>query len=123
MLLRVMLSQDDIRRVTIDNLPDTVDDFHSILRTKLGLNGDLVVQFQDPEFDNELCNLSNMSDLPNDKATLKVYSKTCESYHTDTTLDTASLSSSSSSFGEGPSGSQTHQLPQTFVVPTFFLRC
>ncbi|TNN37730.1 Protein FAM172A [Liparis tanakae] len=42
MLLRIILSEDDIRKVTIDNLPETVDDFHSIMKTKLGLKGDLI---------------------------------------------------------------------------------
>ncbi|CAK6973845.1 Sterile alpha motif domain-containing protein 3 [Scomber scombrus] len=94
MLLRIILSENDIRKVTIDTLPETVHDFCSILKTKLGLEGDLVIQYQDPEFDNELCNLSSMSELPKDKATLKVHTKSSE-YNTDSTLDTASLSSSS----------------------------
>ncbi|CAL8342993.1 unnamed protein product [Arctogadus glacialis] len=67
MLLRVILSQDDIRRITIDNMPETVIGLHLMLKNKLGLEGDLVVQFQDSEFDNELCNLSCMSELPKDK--------------------------------------------------------
>ena len=117
MLLRIILSENDIRKVTIDNLPETVDDFCSILKTKLRLEGDLVIQYQDPEFDNELCNLSSMPELPKDKATLKVHTKSSESYHTDPTLDTASLSSSS--LEESPSGTQTRQLPQSFVIPAF----
>lgn len=105
MLLRIILCENDIRRVTIDNLPETVDAFCSILKTKLGLEGDLVIQYQDPEFDNELCNLSSMSELPKDNATLKVHTKCSESYHTDSTLNTASLSSSS--LEERLSGTQT----------------
>ena len=88
MLLHVILSQDDIRRITIDNIPETVIGLHLMLKDKLGLEGDLVVQFQDPEFTNELCNLSCISELPKDK----VYSKNLESYHTDST---ASLTTSS----------------------------
>ncbi|KAF0026159.1 hypothetical protein F2P81_020896 [Scophthalmus maximus] len=37
MLLRVILSQEDIRRVTIDNMPETVDGLHLMLKNKLGL--------------------------------------------------------------------------------------
>lgn len=117
MLLRIILSEDDIRRVTIDNLPENIDDFYSIVKTKLGMEGDLVIQYQDPDFDNDLCNLSCMSDLPKDKATLKVHTKVYQSYNTDSTLDTASLSSSS--LEEGPSGTQTRQLPQPFIIPAF----
>ena len=76
-----------------------------------------MIQCQDPEFDNELCNLGSMSELPKDKATLKVHTKCSESYHTDSTLDTASLSSSS--LEESPSGTQTRLLPQPFVIPAF----
>ncbi|CAL8394816.1 unnamed protein product [Boreogadus saida] len=72
MLLRVILGQDDIRRITIDSMPETVIGLHLMLKNMLGLEGDLVVQFQDPEFANELCNLSCMSELPKDKVTLKI---------------------------------------------------
>ncbi|MEQ2289232.1 hypothetical protein AMECASPLE_030857, partial [Ameca splendens] len=115
MLLRVILSDSDIRKITVDQLPDTVEDFSKFLRTKLGVDGELVVQYQDPEFYMWLCNLTSMSDLPQDKATLKVHSKS-ESYHTDSTLDTANLSSSCE---ESPSTSQPCQLPLPFPIPTF----
>lgn len=58
MLLRVIITEHDIRRVTVENLPDTVDDLHLILKEKLGLEGNLILQFQDPMFDNESRNLS-----------------------------------------------------------------
>uniref|UniRef100_A0A1A8V2N0 Uncharacterized protein n=1 Tax=Nothobranchius furzeri TaxID=105023 RepID=A0A1A8V2N0_NOTFU len=117
MLLRIILSEDDIRRITLDSLPEDVQNFHSILKAKLGLDLDFVIQYQDPDFDKDLCNLTCMSDLPKDKATLKVCIKKNESYHTDSTLDTASLSSSS--LDEGPSGTKTRQLPQPFIIPLF----
>lgn len=114
-LLRIILSENDIRRITIGDLPETVDDFCSIIKDKLGLEGTLVVQYQDPEFDNELCNLSSMSELPKDKATLRV--KSIESFHTESTVDTASLSSSPD---EGLN-TQTRQLPQPFPIPTLLM--
>lgn len=51
MLLRIILRENDIRKLTIDDLPETVDDFCPILKMKLGLEGDLVIQYKDPEFD------------------------------------------------------------------------
>ena len=72
MLLRIILSKDDIRKIQIDSLPETLDEFYSFLKSKLGLEGDLVVQYEDREFDNELCNLVSLSDLPEGKATLKI---------------------------------------------------
>uniref|UniRef100_A0A8C5AX65 Uncharacterized protein n=1 Tax=Gadus morhua TaxID=8049 RepID=A0A8C5AX65_GADMO len=118
MLLRVILSQDDIRRITIDSMPETVIGLHLMLKNMLGLEGDLVVQFQDPEFANELCNLSCMSELPKDKVTLKVYSKNLESHQTDSTSDTASLTTSSEE-SHITSASRPRQLPQPFEIPTF----
>lgn len=60
-LLRVFLTEHNIRRVTVENIPDTVDDLHLILKEKPGLEGDLIIQFQDPMFNNEHCNLSSMA--------------------------------------------------------------
>lgn len=118
MLLRIILSEDDIRKIKIDGLPETLDEFYSFLKSKLGLEGDLVVQYEDREFDNELCNLMSLSDLPEGKATLKITVKQAsESYHTDSTLDTASLSSSSSSCeGIFP---RHRPWPDEFEIPRF----
>lgn len=76
-----------------------------------------MIHYQDPDFDNDLCNLSCMSDLPKGKATLKVHTKVYKSYNTDSTLDTTSLSSSS--LEEGPSVTQTRHLPEPFIIPAF----
>uniref|UniRef100_A0A3B3SV43 PB1 domain-containing protein n=1 Tax=Paramormyrops kingsleyae TaxID=1676925 RepID=A0A3B3SV43_9TELE len=92
MLLRVILNKDDIRKIQIDNLPETLEEFFSLLKCKLRVEDDLIVQYEDRDFDNELCNLTNLSDLPEGRVTLKVTVKNAtESYHTDSTLDTASL--------------------------------
>ncbi|XP_057702201.1 uncharacterized protein LOC130921875 [Corythoichthys intestinalis] len=77
--------------------------------------GTSLFSIQTQNFNNELCNLSTISELPKGKVTLKVY----KSFHTDSTLGTANLSSSSTSLNEGTSGSPTRQLPQPFVIPSF----
>lgn len=117
MLLHVILTEHDIRRITIENFPDTVDDLHLTLKEKLGLEGDLILQFQDPMFDNELCNLSSMSELPKDRATLKVHSQPVPDFNSESTLDTASLPSSEES--PGPSAKRPRHLPQPFEIPKF----
>ena len=126
MLLRIILSKDDIRKIQIESLPETLDEFYSFLESKLGLEGDFVVQYEDREFDNELCNLMSLSDLPEGKATLKITVKQAsESYHTDSTLDTASLSSSASSLSSPTSPasegiSPRHRpWPDAFEIPRF----
>ncbi|KAK7901844.1 hypothetical protein WMY93_018613 [Mugilogobius chulae] len=117
MLLRIILGDDNIRKVTLDPLPDTVEGLMTCLKIKLGISGEMVIQYQDPEFNMELCNLSNMTDLPKDKATLKVLTKATEPDHTDSsTLDSESMPSSCE---DSPSTSQTRQLPHPFPIPTF----
>lgn len=75
MLLRVILAVDDIRRVQIDSLPGTVDDLKTLLKGKLNLTGNIIVQFSDPEFNNEFCNLTDISELPSEKPSLKIILK------------------------------------------------
>lgn len=43
MLLRIILSENDTRRITIGDLPETVNDFCSVIKDKLGLEGTLVL--------------------------------------------------------------------------------
>lgn len=75
------------------------------------------MQFQDPMFDNELCNLSSVSKLPKDRATLKVHSQPVPDFNSDSTLDTASLPSSDES--PGPPAKRSRHLPQPFEIPKF----
>lgn len=79
MRFRVIIAPDDIRRLHIESLPDTLDAFIDILKRELSLDGTLIVQFEDPSFGNELCNLTSMSDLTGDTTTLKVFQKHIQS--------------------------------------------
>eukprot|EP00064_Thunnus_orientalis_P005686 superscaffoldBa00000569_g5700 len=58
------------RRVQIET--ETVDERKTALKSKLNLEGDIVIQIQDPEFNNELCNLTDMSELPTERPRLKI---------------------------------------------------
>lgn len=111
MLFRVIITPDDIRRVSVESLPETVDELVNILRQELGLQGDFIMQFEDPEFQNELCNLCNMSDLPQGRATLKVIQKGA--------VVTASGDSSIDTNLPRTPASHTQQWPVPFPVPTF----
>ncbi|KAG5279480.1 hypothetical protein AALO_G00078240 [Alosa alosa] len=127
MLFRVILAPDDIRRLRIESVPETLDAFINILKRELSLDATLIVQFEDPNFGNELCNLTSMSDLPEERATLRVFQKhvpepsnaqetSNDDQLSDSTLDTASLQSTSS-------GDSTPRrsgfLPDPFVIPKF----
>ncbi len=95
MLLRVILSPNDIRRLTIEERPPTVDKLYEILRNNFGLRDSFCLQFEDPDFNNELCNLQDIQELPVDRATLKVLFTADPGESSDSTLDTESLSSPS----------------------------
>lgn len=105
MLLRVIVSPQEIRRVTLHNVPPSVDELCLVLRNTLGLRGNFILQFEDPDFGNELCNLTDIEDLPTERATLKVLFTFSEPV-SDSTLDTVS-------FGSPSSGDST------FVIPAF----
>ncbi len=123
MLFHAILADDDIRRVQTESLPETVDELKSILQNRLDLEGDIVVQFQDPEFNNELCNLTEMSDLPTERPRLKVIVKEPPNMPTSAALldgscsETATWTSASSACP--PSTSRYNHWPDPFIIPTF----
>ncbi len=51
--------------------PATLEDVISMLRESLGPNYNCSLQYKDPEFNYELCNLTDVADLP-EKTTVKV---------------------------------------------------
>lgn len=81
-----------------------------MLRTNLGLRGGFLVQFEDPEFNNQLCNLTDIKDLPVERVTLKVLF-TADAVLSDSTLDTCSLPSLSSV--------DSVEWPDPFLIPQF----
>ncbi|KAI7790215.1 hypothetical protein IRJ41_009305 [Triplophysa rosa] len=123
MLLHVILADDDIRRVQVENLPETVDELKTTLKVKLDLEGDIVIQFQDPEFNNELCNLTEMSELPTERPRLKVIVKEQPNippfaFSLDDSCSETAIGTSASSACP-PSTSRSRHWPDPFVIPTF----
>ncbi|XP_030580944.1 uncharacterized protein LOC115777240 [Archocentrus centrarchus] len=71
MTLRVIFTETDIRKVVLNTRPTTVEDLIGKLKESLGLNFNFSLQYQDPEFNYEVCNLTDIEDLP-EKPTVKV---------------------------------------------------
>ena len=71
--IRVFVTNEDIRKVTLDGKPSNVETLLSVLKLKLGLQCDFTLQYEDPLFGNALCNLTDMSDLP-ERPTIKIIS-------------------------------------------------
>lgn len=91
----------------MEEIPETLEGFKLTLRTKLNLGYEFVIQYEDPDFQNELVNLKCPADLPKDKAILKIIQKMPPNQQLVTvsdssTLDTASLPSASSSAESPP---------------------
>uniref|UniRef100_A0A667XBA7 Uncharacterized protein n=1 Tax=Myripristis murdjan TaxID=586833 RepID=A0A667XBA7_9TELE len=99
----------EIRRLAVEDVPSSIEEMYQVLRTKLGLRGGFILQFEDPDFNNQLCNLTDIKDLPVERATLKVLFTADDT--SDCTLDTASLPSVSSG--------DSVEWPAPFPIPQF----
>lgn len=111
-------------------MSSSVDELKEILCEKLKIDQNFVIQYEDPDFGGQLCNLSNIEELPSDKVTLKIIWEVFKTASvaelprnestgsdTDFTLDTASISSNLSS----PSSSSVREerWPGVFQIPNF----
>lgn len=123
MLLRVIISPQDIRKFRLDSVPDSVDGLKLVLKNKLQLSHSFDLQYEDKDFQ-DFCNLTCVDDLPKDKVTLKV--NFCSAVSSDSSLDNLSLglpsspstSSSVSSHSESFAG-RSQPWPTVFPLPTF----
>lgn len=133
-MLRIVISADEARRIQLSQQPESVDALVDLIKEKLHLQGDFLLQFEDSDFQNALCNLSEISELPSDRVVLHIKWKlACQLEDDDrslgsiSSLDTASLSSSKGpSPSPSPSTSPTtpgnlrnaSELPSPFPIPT-----
>lgn len=127
-LLRVNINPKLIRKVQLTKRPESVEQLLDELWEKLELEGDFSVQYEDPDFDNALCNLMDMVELPAEKAVLHIVWNGVEESQTPSqasisSLDIASISSSNSSHSTS-SIIQTilrsaSEWPSPFPVPSF----
>lgn len=123
MLIRVILGPDNIRKLSIPCTPSSLEELKDILCDKLQIAKGFSLQYEDPDFDNSLCNLMDIKELPADKVTLKVFWEVVftpaddEASLSDFTVDTASVSSWTSS--SASSCHRAEQWPAVFPIPDF----
>lgn len=122
MLLRVVLDINNIQRLDLPGKPSSLQELKDIICHKLEIAHGFTLQFEDPAFDNQLCNLNDISYLPDDKATLKVFwdiglMPEQEETTSDFNIDSTSMSSASTASFSQSQCSQ--QWPASFTVPTF----
>ena len=117
--IRVIVSEGDIRKLTMPTRPDTLEDLIGWLKRTLQTNYSFSVQYQDPDFNNELCNLTDLSELP-EKPTITIIlmielvsvTATAESISdTSSHADTDILSVSPLD--------RSHHWPEVFDIPRF----
>lgn len=129
LLLRVVVSSKEARRIQLPEAPESVGQLMDILKERLGLEGDFSLQFEDPDFGNALCNLTTMSDLPAERAVLHIMWN-CEltpgnqsSDLSVSSLDTASVHSEdfTSSYTDSIQGNlrRVTKWPSPFPIPKF----
>ncbi|KAJ8352112.1 hypothetical protein SKAU_G00235880 [Synaphobranchus kaupii] len=124
--LWIIVHDNDIRKITLHGKPQTLDSLVDQLEEKLGLQYKFSLQYEDPDFNNALVNLTDIADLP-DKPTLKIITLVpTPTPSTASTDDTEILSFSSpgsrSSLTRSPWPSDTFEIPYFPVDIEYRLR-
>lgn len=118
--LRVFVNEQDIHKVSLDGKPETVEELYKIVKEKCKLKDDFSLMYEDPDFDNSLCNLDDVKDLPPTKATVKVIPLVAL---TLIPTSTPSLSEVSSDDTEilltSSSSTRQERWPEFFDIPNF----
>ncbi|XP_042599713.1 uncharacterized protein LOC109062712 isoform X2 [Cyprinus carpio] len=117
-LLRVILTEGDIRKVSLAKKPDSVDNLVVALKESLGLNYNFSLQYEDQDFGNALCNLTDISELQ-DRATLKIIPIIeLEALNQEEVLDD-SASTADTEILSTSSQERKTQWPKEFEIPFF----
>jgi len=122
LLLRVIITEDDIRKLTLNERPQSIEELKVQLVDKLSLQYDFKLLYEDQDF-KAFCNLTEITDLP-ERATLKIIplstlhltalsSPTTTSDTECSTADTEILSTGIASL------SLRQQWPEIFDIPNF----
>ncbi|XP_041951032.1 uncharacterized protein LOC121711464 isoform X1 [Alosa sapidissima] len=105
LLLRVYINADTAHKVILPTRPSTLDELISFMQERFNLEGHFTLQYEDPDFDGELCVLTEMSELPS-KAVVRIIrpDNSNDSPPTEFTTQTQE---------------RTQRRPNEFSVPTF----
>ncbi|MEQ2210329.1 hypothetical protein XENOCAPTIV_011958 [Xenoophorus captivus] len=123
MLLRLIVSPQDIRKLRLDSVPKSVEDLKLVLKNKLQLSQSFDLHYEDEDFQ-DFCNLTCVDDLPKDKATLKIifcpdFSEPCVDLCSSSLTFSASFPTSKSSSQSASFTGRSQPWPTVFPVPTF----
>lgn len=62
-VFRLVISDTDIRKVRLPEKPTDIASLNMIVKAKTGVESDFILLYEDKEFNNDLCTLSDMEDL------------------------------------------------------------
>ncbi|XP_033505024.2 uncharacterized protein LOC117271049 isoform X2 [Epinephelus lanceolatus] len=118
--LRVIIMEQDIQKVSLDGKPEMVEELKTKIKEKCKLQYDFSVMYEDPDFDNALCNLNDIGDLPTTRATVKVILLLVTAA-TASTSDTSCASDDTEILSTHSSSSSMRQepWPEFFDIPNF----
>lgn len=111
MILRVHITTDIARKMTIASRPQSVDELKKLVQDKFNFDFNFTLQYEDPDFDGQLCVLDDIEELPQ-KAVIKVVRSDSDA-SSNSTADTEILSTTSST------PDRLKKWPDSFPVPTF----
>ncbi|MEQ2301141.1 hypothetical protein AMECASPLE_032913 [Ameca splendens] len=113
--LRVILDNDNSERLILPSRPSSVQALIDEIKSRLKLTFDFRLQFHDPDFDNALCNLVVIEDLPG-TASVKVV-RLVELDQISTSTDDTIILTDSTDTTDSPV--RISRWPEVFIVPIF----
>jgi len=67
-LLLVQINPKLIRKIRLTKPPETLEELYNALHQKLELVGEFCIQYEDSDFGQAVCNLTDIAELPSEKA-------------------------------------------------------
>ncbi|KAL4000356.1 tRNA-splicing endonuclease subunit Sen54 [Sarotherodon galilaeus] len=113
--LRVILDKDNAEKLILPSRPNSVQALIDEIKSRLNFTFDFRLQFHDPDFDNALCNLVKIEDLPA-IASVKVV-RLVELDRISTSTDDTILQTDSTDTIDSPE--RITGWPEVFIVPPF----
>ncbi|CAI5678291.1 unnamed protein product [Oreochromis niloticus] len=113
--LRVILDKDNAKKLILPSRPNSVQALIDEIKSRLNFTFDFRLQFHDPDFDNALCNLVKIKDLPA-IASVKVV-RLVELDRISTSTDDTILQTDSTDTIDSPE--RISRWPEVFIVPPF----
>lgn len=72
LLLLVHINPKLIRKIRLSKAPETLQELYNELRQKLELVGEFSIQYEDSDFGQAVCNLTDIAELPSEKAVVHI---------------------------------------------------